>query len=398
MFFLILQFLLLLTIGLFLGVHLVSHLLALLYRVMYPLFLPRGEFAPEVSIVKPVKGIDRGMKENLESFCRLDYSGSYELIFSAEPGDPALPLVRALPGREQVTPGEGDPSISIVQRPCPSGWMGRAANLRNGVLAARHETILFSDTDVRPDPALLERFLQPLADKRIGLVFGWPAYRGCETLGAALLSISMNPAILLLAPSALIGFRPTICRYAVGTTMAMRKRVLHECGGLEAFAGLATEDVPLAREVARRGYRLHLVREPVIVVNERVSFKGWLEHVERWLVMTRYHLPLVYAASFPFFLGMPAAALNLLLAAYLGGDPGAALLLLLAASVVRLLSLVVINAVMAKDASFLRYLFAVPFHDALIGWLWLWGWVRREVDWRGGKYRLRRQARAIRLT
>ena len=50
---------------------------------------PARDFAPPVSIIKPLSGLDEELEENLESFYRLDYP-SYEIVFSfARREDPA---------------------------------------------------------------------------------------------------------------------------------------------------------------------------------------------------------------------------------------------------------------------------------------------------------------------
>src|SRR5256885_3589731 len=51
-------------------------------------------FAPPVSVLKPVRGVDHDAYENFVSFCRLDYP-EYELVFAmADYNDPVIPLVQ----------------------------------------------------------------------------------------------------------------------------------------------------------------------------------------------------------------------------------------------------------------------------------------------------------------
>src|ERR1019366_8974477 len=42
---------------------------------------PAGEFAPGVSVLKSLKGLDPGMIEGFRSHCRQSYEGKVELLF-----------------------------------------------------------------------------------------------------------------------------------------------------------------------------------------------------------------------------------------------------------------------------------------------------------------------------
>ena len=76
---------------------------------------PLSAFAPGVSILKSLKGLDPGMLNAFRSHCRQTYSGDYELLFGVSSlSDPAVSAV------EQLRQEFPDHSIRLIE--CPPAW------------------------------------------------------------------------------------------------------------------------------------------------------------------------------------------------------------------------------------------------------------------------------------
>jgi hypothetical protein len=81
-------------------------------------------FAPGVSILKSLKGLDPGMIEAFRSHCRQNYSGEYELLFGVSSlSDPAVSAV------EQLSQEFPDKSIQLIECPERLGTNGKVSTL-----------------------------------------------------------------------------------------------------------------------------------------------------------------------------------------------------------------------------------------------------------------------------
>ena len=82
---------------------------------------------PGVSILKPLKGVDDRLLDNLEGFCRLDYP-RYEIVFCVHgASDPALRVAR------RVKETHPDREIVIVVGDCQEGLNPKVNNMMPGV-------------------------------------------------------------------------------------------------------------------------------------------------------------------------------------------------------------------------------------------------------------------------
>src|SRR6202451_775117 len=125
---------------------------------------PDSAFTPPMSILKPIRGLDPDARENLASFCRLDYP-DYGIVFCVDPDDGAVltvlrPLKREFPQHPiRLLYGSGRVATN-----------DKVAKLARLVEDAAHEVVVISDSDVRVRPDYLRRIVAPLRDPKVGAV------------------------------------------------------------------------------------------------------------------------------------------------------------------------------------------------------------------------------------
>ena len=118
--------------------------------------LPR--FAPGVSILKSLKGLDPAMLDAFRSHCRQSYTGEYELLFGfSDPDEPALEAV------EQLKLEFPTLAIRSVECPLRLGTNGKVSTLVQLAAQARYDFLLINDSDITVSARYLERVMAGFA-------------------------------------------------------------------------------------------------------------------------------------------------------------------------------------------------------------------------------------------
>ncbi len=183
---------------------------------------------PQVSILKPISGIDDALADNLASFVDLDYP-DYEILFGfASPADPAVPVVQAFlaahPGLAAriiwTSPPQGD-----IQNP-------KVAQLIDLARAARGTVLVISDANVRVSKTYLRSLVAALSRPGVGLVSSIIVGTGERTLASA---IDNAQLCTYVAPSVSAAHKLNVWPITVGKSMAMRKADLAAVGASRAW-------------------------------------------------------------------------------------------------------------------------------------------------------------------
>lgn len=346
--------------------------------------MAQPDFAPPVSILKPLRGVDPQMYESFRSHCVQDYP-QYEIIFGVnEADDPAVDAVRQLM-REF-------PACRIQLVICPEvlGTNRKTSNLVQMLPYARHEYILINDSDIHVTPNYLRRVMAPFGRTDVGMVTC--PYRGiaANTLGSKLESAGISTdffAGVLSAWQIEKGLH-----FGLGSTLAMSRNALEAIGGLEPLVDYLADDFELGSRIAKAGFEVVLVDLVVETHLPSYSFRGFFEHQMRWARSTRDSRRRGYVGILLTF-GLPWA----MLAVLLSHGTWWSWIVLAAAALLRASVAVQVGRVV-QDPFIFRHLSLIPLRDLIAFWVWFASFAGHHVHWRGevfiledGKIRLAKQ-------
>jgi ceramide glucosyltransferase len=330
--------------------------------------------SPSVSILKPLKGADPEMYANFRSHCLQDYP-EYEIIFGvSEPDDPAVKLV------EQLKSEFPQLSIRLIVCPRQLGTNTKVSNLAQMLPQARYDHFIVNDSDIRVEPDYVRRVLAPLADSGNGLVTC--LYRGManSTLGSRLEALGISTDF---CPGVLVARQLEDIKFALGSTMAFRRRDLAAIGGFEPLADYLADDYHLGQRIAALGLKVELSEVVVETFLPRYTMSEFLTHQLRWARAvrdSRFWGYLGLGISF----GLVWALLTLILAGGAGWSWG-----LFAATVAMRFAVVIfVGGRVLRDRHALRRLLLIPLRDAIAMLVWLMSFAGHTVSWRGEVFEL----------
>jgi ceramide glucosyltransferase len=389
---------------------------------------------PAVTLLKPVCGLEKGLRENLLSACAQDYPGELQVIFSAQDEkDPAVPLLRQL--QQELGPDR----VEVVVDSTSTAPNGKIRNLLGAYPHARHDLLVISDSDVRLRPDYLRAIVAPFltAGARLGLdadsgsgadprpgaaptsaaVATTPAipvraerlsdpavgcactfYRaaGARRWFEALEQLTLNADFV---PNLVFAEVTGASRFLLGASTALSRTTLAEIGGLAALSDYLVEDNEMGRRILAAGKHIAVVPYFVDTMVDLRTPGQWWHHQVYWDQNTRSanpwgHFGTLFVRAVPFAL-LFALARTLRLAHAPDAPDSLAAAVLAGALALRLAAAGLFMGWGLGDRTGVRNLAWLPLRDLAGLVSAVLAFTRPTVVWRGVRFLLTRDGRMV---
>ena len=353
--------------------------------------VPLAGFAPGVSVLKSLKGLDPSMMDAFRSHCRQSYTGEFELLFGVSSlADPAVAAV------EQLKLEFPERSILLVECPERLGTNGKVSTLVQLARHAQYGFLLINDSDITVSAHYLERVIACFAPegspsgakartlhlKPVGLVTALYRGRAHGTLPSRLEALGIATdfqAGVLLSKMIEGGLH-----YGLGSTLAVSRKALEKAGGLLGLVDHLADDYELGARVDQAGYRVMLSAEVVETGIPAYGWRGFADHQVRWARTVRDARPWGYAGLI-FTHGLSWALLNVLAS----GLSPVSLWLLGLSFFLRLTQAMMVGTEVLGDHQVLPSLWLLPLRDAVAMGVWVAGFAGHTIVWRGERFELK---------
>ena len=230
---------------------------------------------PAATILKPLHGDHPALEPCLETFFRQDYPAPVEIVFGVgDPADPAVGMVGRLCRRHP----EAETGLIVSSR--RHGLNAKASNLANMQVAAHYDMLAVSDDDIAVAPDYLSRLAAALAPSGVGVATCLYTGYAAGGFGSRLAAMGVNYHFL---PNVATGIGLDMATPCMGSTVAIKRKVLDEIGGFAAVAGYLADDYEIGRLVRELGYRIAV---PPFAVRHACLEGGmgdWFRHELRWM-------------------------------------------------------------------------------------------------------------------
>jgi ceramide glucosyltransferase len=324
--------------------------------------------AEPISILKPLAGLDLDLESNLRTFFEQEYP-SFEILFAVRSeSDPAVEVVSRLQKEYANIPTR---LIVTGEPPYPNA---KVFSLDRMQAMAANDVLVMSDSDIRVTPGLLRTIAAEFLDAHLGVATcPYRAVPG-RSVWSRLEATGMNTDFW---GGALVARMLEGMHFAVGPTIAARRRVLQSIGGFDRLKDYLAEDFVMGKFAADAGHGVILSS---YVIEHHIgdsSLRQNFAHRLRWARSTRRSRPAGYIGQ---LFTMPFPLALLVCAFHATWWP-----VLPAALIIRLLAAYTVSARVLRAR--INWLL-LPIEDVIGFVFWILGFAGNTITWRNRRYRL----------
>jgi ceramide glucosyltransferase len=335
----------------------------------FPPVVKSNQFHP-VSILKPLKGVDDNLEDNLKSFFNLDYP-KYEILFGINSeDDPAVAIVKSLMKKNSHIKSK------LVISSNGNFLNPKVNNLNNIVYHANYDYLLISDSNVKVEPHYLKDNMKLMILPNAGLVTSTIKGTGAQNLGSILENLHINTFV-----AGSVFFVSNILHYpiVIGKSMLLKREVLEKINGFKAFANVLAEDHLIGREVRKAGFKIYHSPHVINNININWPMKRFLNRHIRW-AMIRKKLNII--RYFFELISNPIMMAFIYLIATFGVE---SLIIFNLIALIKIIFDLKMATSVGSDLRWYQYLL-IPVKDIMIGFIWFVPFVHNKIDWRGNSF------------
>jgi ceramide glucosyltransferase len=347
-------------------------------------------FAPDITILKPLKGCDSETRACLESWMTQTYAGKLQILFGVHSSDdPVCEVVRDL-----ITT---HPNLDARLLICPTllGPNAKVSTLIHLQAEAKYDIIAISDADVHAPSDFLAQAVVPLENPKVGLVncfYNLPSHsRWRLLLEADAQAMRMEEfavncdfwSQVLQARS----LKPL--DFALGAVMITTHTRLRQIGAFRSLVDYLADDYQLGNQIAKAGGEIVIIPLVVECLSAPMIAREVWDHQLRWARTIRVSQPLPY-----FFSILNDSTLWVLVWIVLCGPTRAAIAAVILYGVFRLLGSMKLERKLTGKWDVTTIYFAMM-HDIVRPFVWAWSFFGNTVVWRGQKFRVLRGGKLV---
>ena len=238
------------------------------------------DFTPFATVFVPCRGVDDGLKENINAIFAQDYP-AFEIVFVSDAADdPALAIIKE--ARRSFT-GESGPAMRFVVSGPATNSGQKVHNLLRAVAAAdpQSDVFVFVDTDARPQRFWLRFLIGPLQDPDLGATTGYRWLVPVRGGVASHLRSVWNAAI-----ASALGEQQEK-NFCWGGSTAIRRETFQKQRVVEYWRGTVSDDFALTRALRDGELPIKFVPQCLTASFEDCTFGQLIEFTTRQLKITR---------------------------------------------------------------------------------------------------------------